>query len=153
MGTNYYITGNEELDMQHIGKRSAAGLYCWDCGVTLHKEGTSRLHYTSNWHTACPRCGNEYVDEPLSASAVGIELGFGKDILHTRTGVCSCSSFIWAITKETLQQLADKMKVLCGRDDVIVDEYGSTMSIVDFMAMLSKVCPIEFTHSIGKDFS
>ena len=53
MGTNFYwiVTGTaavpsdvkvpieEDSPEVHIGKRSAAGPYCWDCGVTLCEGG------------------------------------------------------------------------------------------------------------------
>ena len=41
MGTNYYLKGHRGDDnpKYHIGKRSAAGLYCWDCHITLCKGG------------------------------------------------------------------------------------------------------------------
>lgn len=52
MGTNFYtidITKNEKIDHMdpefHIGKRSAAGLYCWDCDITLCKDGKEFVHH------------------------------------------------------------------------------------------------------------
>lgn len=63
MGTNFYwITPEPELitlptgeevergrfdhddPRIHIGKRSAAGMYCWSCRVTLHKHGEKYVH-------------------------------------------------------------------------------------------------------------
>ena len=37
MGTNFYLGKYvyETKYENHIGKRSAAGLYCWDCDETL----------------------------------------------------------------------------------------------------------------------
>lgn len=40
MGTNFYFNG------QHVGKRSAAGWYCWDCHKTLCADGEEFVHYT-----------------------------------------------------------------------------------------------------------
>jgi len=34
MGTNFYINNSQR---QHIGKRLAAGLYCWDCHDAINK--------------------------------------------------------------------------------------------------------------------
>ena len=34
MGTNFYTTKGV-----HIGKRSAAGMYCWHCRTTLCEQG------------------------------------------------------------------------------------------------------------------
>lgn len=58
MGTNFYRikteaeleedvkNGVEDLNQEgeHIGKRSAAGMYCWDCGVTLNVNGEFWVH-------------------------------------------------------------------------------------------------------------
>jgi hypothetical protein len=41
MGTNFYSRGG-----RHIGKRSAAGWYCWDCKQTLCANGEQYVHYT-----------------------------------------------------------------------------------------------------------
>jgi len=45
----------------HIGKRSAAGLYCHECGTTLNKHGTDHVHNCkySEWYEVCPICGKE----------------------------------------------------------------------------------------------
>jgi hypothetical protein len=51
-------TGNVLI---HIGKRSAAGLYCYECGITLNKFGTDHLHDCnfSEWYEVCPICGRK----------------------------------------------------------------------------------------------
>lgn len=45
----------------HIGKRSAAGLYCYECGTTLNKHGTDYAHdcMYDDWYEVCPICGRE----------------------------------------------------------------------------------------------
>ena len=45
----------------HIGKRSAAGLYCHDCGITLNKYGTDYVHDSmyDDWYEVCPICGRK----------------------------------------------------------------------------------------------
>ena len=40
MGTNFY------LNERHVGKRSAAGWYCWDCKQTLCADGEHNVHHT-----------------------------------------------------------------------------------------------------------
>ena len=93
MGTNFYwkklpkelkqyekniqtITNDKHMNpLWHIGKRSAAGRYCEDCGTTFCRNGTSRIHYDDNpyelfskeykeaqkhyWYDKCPICGKE----------------------------------------------------------------------------------------------
>jgi len=51
MGTNYYTINTDERKIDHmdpefhIGKRSAAGMYCWNCGLTLCKDGEEFVHH------------------------------------------------------------------------------------------------------------
>lgn len=55
MGTNYYFKDGD--DIIHIGKRSAAGLFCVECMVALHPIGNHRVHITDEWLNECPVCG------------------------------------------------------------------------------------------------
>jgi hypothetical protein len=61
MGTNFYWFDDNECIMNddikiHIGKRSAAGLYCHDCGTTLCSGGIGKVHYGAEWYNSCPSC-------------------------------------------------------------------------------------------------
>ncbi len=136
MGTNFYKKHNKK----HIGKRSAAGWYCWDCGITLCKDGNEAIHQgTSGWHKQCPECNTNIPAETLVNSSAGRELGFNTDPPQKKTGVASCSSFTWAISNSKLR---------C----VVADEYGRTFTAEQFRAMLEE-CPIQYTQSIGREFS
>ena len=105
MGTNFYVRGYRHDDgpMTHIGKRSAAGLYCWDCGVTLCKGGESQVHMgrwedqDERWYKKCPKCGKSPLKESFETSSSGRELGFNKTQPTKKTGVQSCSSFSWCV--------------------------------------------------------
>jgi len=49
IGTNYYHYENpQDLELIspliHIGKRSAAGLYCYDCGIYITHSHTQDTH-------------------------------------------------------------------------------------------------------------
>jgi hypothetical protein len=152
MGTNFYFADRPDesdnsgvlrsMDTRyHIGKRSAAGLYCWDCGVSLCK---GRVHYDDGFYDKCPKCGKKRKKETIENSSAGRELGFNRRKPKPKRGVCSCSSFTWA---------TDPMKTI----DVairggIVDEYGSHYTLEEF-DMVLKECPIQFFDSIGKEFS
>jgi hypothetical protein len=137
MGTNFYT-----LKGEHIGKRSAAGEYCWDCGITLCKGGNKDIHYArSGWYDSCPKCGKKYEEEGLDHSSAGRELGFNKDWPQKKTGVKTCSSFTWAIHPINISK---KGKVK--------DEYGREFSYKEFLDIL-KECPVQFFDSIGQDFS
>ena len=136
MGCNFYL-----LDGTHIGKRSAAGLYCWDCKTSLCKGGTHNVHAAkSTWYDKCPECGKTAMEETLEESAAGRELGFNKSPPKPKTGVRSCSSFSWAIHPYLL------------RGKRVVDEYGRKYKAKEFRAVLSE-CPIMFYGSIGMEFS
>lgn len=145
MGTNFYLKGHRGDDdpKYHIGKRSAAGLYCWDCRITLCKGGESVIHqgqltaHWDKWHWQCPKCGRPPTGEDLSESAVGRELGLNPSPPGKKSGVRSCSSFRWA------RKL--------GKVKNIVDEYGREYTREEFLQMLEE-CPIRFTDSCGERF-
>lgn len=139
MGTNFYVKSDCEHQGQHIGKRSAAGSYCWDCGVTLAKSGMP--HDGSGMLEACPKCEKPGQSESLDDSAAGRELGFNKSPPVRKTGVRSCSSFSWAVEPGYLEGV-----------DEIEDEYGRRFTRGEFVAVLQE-CPIQFMDSIGRDFS
>jgi len=146
MGTNYYWKNSEKSNniQEHIGKRNAAGLYCWDCGTVLNLGGSNEIHNgNSPWNEqldSCPSCGAEYnKDETLENSAVGAELGFGK-ITGEKQGLKSCCSFTWTLMKHLwkIQNLSDNVN----REKVIINEYGEEFTADEFLQML-KGCPIQ----------
>lgn len=149
MGTNYYwLTGDDERG-EHIGKTSAAGAYCWDCGVTLCKNGVSGIHTDqSDWHDACPRCGKAKDDDKVKDAAMH-QLGLRRD-QGRRTGVGSCCSFRWAIEPAAFGERCTQNKL---GSDVIIDEYGETYTEAEFVVVVLGFAPIEFTDSIGQVFS
>lgn len=145
---NYYIGGTNT----HIGKRSAAGFYCWECNMTLHKGGFHGVHLgcvaqghspmcDCNWYKKCPKCGRRPSKEDFPNNSVGRELGFNTLPFKRKKGVRSCASFTWAIVKE---RLPIKRK--------IVDEVGRKYSKEEFLQILEE-CPIQFYHLIGEEFS
>lgn len=138
MGTNYYF----KSDNKHIGKRSAAGLYCWTCNITLCKEGASMVHASNKEYTKCPRCGAVPIKEGLFDSAAGKELFGNKKALTKKSGVSSCSSFSWAITYDEFNK----------RSGTILDEYGDKYTKKQFIKQVIQDCPIHFSDSMGKDF-
>lgn len=143
MGTNFYYR-DKTKQLIHIGKRSAAGAYCWDCHITLCKGGDDAVHTNdSDWHTACPVCGKKYKPESLEESATGRELGFNKHKPHVKKGVSSCSSFNWAVSPQDF--------FLTIRPEHIEDEYGHKYNFKHFVDVL-KECPIVYYQSIGADF-
>lgn len=142
MGTNFYI------DDIHIGKRSAAGYYCWDCEQTLCIEGEQAIHSgNQTWYVKCPKCGEEIMEEDFNESAAGRELGFNKSEPKRKTGVRTCSSFTWALPPHKLERVRGK-----GKQPRIVDEYAKGYSWDEFQSVLQE-CPIRYYDMIGKEFS
>ena len=139
MGTNFYF-----LDDVHIGKRSAAGLYCFNCGVTLCKEGEAQIHYgKSDWFDACPKCGVKRIEEKLENSSAGMELGFNKKVSEIKKGVATCCSFTWAFVPFHFRHTKSKF---------VKDEYGTRYTLKEFNQMLDSY-PVHYYGSIGKEFS
>lgn len=151
MGTNFYVLNIKAPDKQgrHIGKRSVAGLYCWDCKVTLCRAGEGAIHTGCNhlilgcrckWYSKCPQCGEAPRKEDVCTSSYGRELGFNRGGFKEKTGVSSCSSFTWALYPSRIKNI-----------QAVVDEYGSIYTRAEFDKVLLE-CPIQFTHSVGKIF-
>ena len=146
MGTNFYfmIDGKE---YRHIGKRSAAGPFCWDCGLSLSSGGHDCIHQSrTRFLKECAVCGRTPIEESVGASASGRELGFNQSIPKPKSGVASCSSFRWAISPGAFFDIKKSKNV------IIEDEYGEKYSQKEFSDVLSE-CPVKFFDSIGDEFS
>jgi len=161
MGTNFY-KGNGK----HIGKRSAAGSYCWSCNMTLREGGEDLVHQSSRhfakngfgftdsdinkgWHKSCPVCGEKRTND---TNAALIELGFeepNNDNSKKRTGVQSCSSFNYARSQAELSKYLKRV----WNKKVIKDEYGRKFTGKEFDEMIRNNCPIKITKHIGVEFS
>ena len=170
MGTNFYwkeemikakmCKGYAELVSEHniqvhIGKRSAAGIYCYDCGTTFEKHGT---HYVHSGHgeqvKQCPSCGKKREKESDGGAGMR-ELGFNKEPFKIKTGVKTCCSFTWTLMKhkwriEDLRDEEDPVLYEGGittpinqRKRIIVNEYGDEYTASEFIQLLEE-CPIEF---------
>jgi hypothetical protein len=166
MGTNFYWVRpaprcphcDKEIGSSgegaHIGKRSAAGWYCWDCDVTLCLSGKHRIHYSSdngNWSETCPKCGKTKGEgkDGISTKAASVELGFEPPREERPKGVQTTSSFYWAADPATVRQRCEAHL----DEEQIVDEYGRKMTCRTFLLMVRSNCAIEFTDSVGTSFS
>lgn len=150
MGCNFYT-----LRGTHIGKRSAAGFYCWDCGVLLNKEGKEGAHksHADDCQSKsitfcdclelkkCPKCGKKPRKETFENSSAGRELGFNKQKFAAKKGVASCSSFTWAMKPSRIKNVL-----------FVKDEYGRIYSGKVFRNEILAECPIQFNNLIGKKF-
>jgi hypothetical protein len=157
MGTNFYFRGHSVISEydNHIGKRSAAGVYCWDCRIKI----PSPLNPDKKAEE-CPSCHKKFKEESLEESSGGRELGFNKSKPKKKTGVATCAKFAWAMNpKEVMDQLKKKPGPCpcCGKEckdpeKVVKDEYGNTYTEREFLDVLEE-CPIKTKDMIGVAFS
>lgn len=168
MGTNFYwLIGSDNdggSERGHIGKRSAAGQYCYDCDVTLCKAGKANVHsagsarsssfeellasHRRDWYDRCPRCGQAPTRETPGNPAM-VELGFERPRQVRPTGVQGASSFTWALPPEEVGWVCRSAPDA----PVVRDEYGRTLTGQEFLDMLAACCPLQYTHMIGREFS
>ena len=52
--------------VMHIGKRSAAGGYCFKCGITATIEGSYAVHFDDSHYDTCPMCGEVFHETNIS---------------------------------------------------------------------------------------
>lgn len=145
---------DEDDPKYHLGKRSGAGLYCWDCRVTLCSEGEESIHSGSNtFLSACPKCGKTEEDNIPSrfdrladteAEYVPEEADYRKP-----TGVAGCCSFTWA--QDPDQALAIMMER--PNEILVEDEYGRAYTGEEFLKLLDASCPVHIHKMIGQRFS
>lgn len=132
----------------HIGKRSAAGWFCWDCMVPLVEGGATMVHQSAaRCLDACPKCGAAK-PERSTHNPVMVELGFAESAVQRPTGVSGASSFSWAQTPSVVRARCEQH---CD-DELVSDEYGRRMTGGDFLRMLNSNCPIESTRFVGRWF-
>jgi len=144
------ININEPEYGLHLGKRSAAGYYCWDCKLTLCAGGEINVHKSlENWYTECPKCGKSKDKIKGFKNTASVEFGFCKPNDLKRIGVHTCCSFTWA-------ENPDEIKNFCKKNldkNIVVNEYGEEFTGKQFLEEELIICPIEFTHLIGEEFS
>lgn len=128
MGMNIYTKSGK-----HIGKRSAAGLWCWDCRVEV-----GLLDH-------CPECGRE---DENRYNPVMKELGFDEEH-HKPAGVDGASKFMWQVGDDGIGENIVEVVRNIGRYK-LETEYGEELSTQDFVRMFDYVITHDF---ISNEFS
>ena len=121
----------------HIGKRWAAGVWCWECKKEAEYDALGCFHF-------CAKCGARCSGETLAFNPAMRELGFDKTKEIKHKGVDGASGFFWHAKnrKEALRKLKGIKKVKT--------EYGQYWTIKRFWRMFSDVIKQEYLDS---DFS
>ena len=145
MGTNFYIKEvfdkplkvPRSIDVEdpsiHIGKRAWAGRYCWECMVTLCKEGDQMVHLeTSHWYAKCPQCGKRDPE------------------MKGKQGSICCRSFSWAQEPEEFRRKI--AKYIYSKKWIVIDERNKKYTFKQFIKAIND-CPIQITDGIGTYFS
>lgn len=160
MGTNFFFGEARLYDdddhylERHIGKRSAAGLYCWDCQRTLCPGGNAFVHRggrgTPEWPTVCSQCGAKHAPTGpwTKGNPAAVELGLAKSNDRKPSGIAGAASFSWAIAPTDIRE-----RIYADPEISVVDEYGRKMTGHEFLEMVDINCPIQFTDFVGRVFS
>jgi hypothetical protein len=149
-GAEFELSSGDMDPRIHIGKRSGAGAYCWDCNCTLCPEGEARIHYSRHpWPSTCPSCGKEQIKEGLTAGPAAVELGFADAATERPTGVRGACSFSWAQDPEIVRRICTERP----DEELVVDEYDRKLTGKEFLGMLRACCPIESLEHLGVCFS
>jgi len=121
MGMNIY-----RLNGEHIGKRFAGGVWCWDCKVEVINDDATKTY-------ACPKCGHTIAYGQLAFNPAMRELGFDKSEEHEHTGIDGASGFTWhgKNRADALHRIARIRKVKT--------EYGEIWTIDRFRRMFKDV--------------
>ena len=134
MGIQYKIIENGEV----IGIKKTAGLFCYDCDVSLCKDVHNIQNPHTEWYDKCPSCGNRFVKTNISQEEIVQDLGLGKGKPKKKKGIGTCYSFGWYIDKNELDNLSKTKKI-------IVSEPGNViLTIGQFKKMLKSACSIHY---------
>jgi len=109
------------LSGEHIGKRYAAGIWCWDCKVLV---GLGRK---------CLQCGNEACE--IKFNSAFRELGFDKSEPKKHKGIDGASGFSWQ------GKSVDEAKKKLNRKRFVITEYGDKWTIEKFWKMFDDILP------------
>lgn len=117
---------------EHIGKRWAAGVWCWDCKIKAERDDIGLFWF-------CSKCRKRCSDKILSFNPAFRELGFDKKKEIKHIGVDGASGFIWHAKNKK-----DAFKKLKGVKKVKT-EYGKYWSIERFWRMFNDVIKEDYS--------
>lgn len=144
---------DEENIIVHIGKKSAAGLYCHKCGCTNIRSGTQYVHQLPSDKILVLEEDYEKEKDENKKKELKRELDY---YLLSECPCCGesfssegsrTSSFTWTLRKHR-NLILDLIKEN-NHEKVIRDEYGKEYSALEFFSrVICDDCQIEFQSGI-----
>ena len=129
------------MDGKHIGKRSAAGVWCWDC--------KKKLDYIAvDDSFVCTACDNTC--KGLSYNSALRELGIDTNKPKKHTGIDGASSFCWQVGSCGLGGSIAAVKANLKRRKKVKTEYGDVWNIKQFWDMFKDII---IERSMDMEFS
>ncbi len=134
MGMNIYTAGKNR---KHVGKRYAAGIWCWDCRFCLivkdHLTGSQKVLPN------CPKCLKVTPITPEYNPAMR-ELGLDKPAPRKHSGIDGASGFTWCIDPhEGLGTSIVAIQEQLAKRHHLITEYGDRITIAEFEAMFDDI--------------
>lgn len=138
MGTNYYWISDSDLDspVVHIGKKSAAGLYCRSCGIT--SRGHTAYIHDNRRNDPTEQC---IIDAIRINAPVCPNCGEPWELTSSFT-----FTMMWHLDKLADVFMSDQLLNKRDRKPVIIDEYNTPYTASDFLNIITTQCPIIFQH-------
>jgi len=134
MGMNLYT-----LNGIHIGKRYAAGVWCWDCKREARLDESDKM-----W--TCPKCGKKLLDKDVKFNPAYRELGFDRSKPRKHRGIDGASGFYWQTGYSGLGDNLHEVKKKLKRRKFVETEYGEKWSIKKFWEMFKDVIKQEVVN-------
>lgn len=158
MGTNYYLKGHCHNDnpIYHVGKWSRAGLYCYDCKLSLCKGGESQIHNSTSeddWYKQCPNCKKKPQKELNNPDEI--------------RGVWYCGSFRFAMPanlialylnitvnnyNKTSAEELEKLRLKLGYPKPMFEDDTQQVLTREQMVKIVNDCTIKYYDSMGNVF-
>lgn len=126
MGMNIYT-----VDKIHIGKRYAAGRWCWDCKIRIIEGDIYRCKHIEEWAKKS--------NKAITYNPVMRELGFDKSRPLKHNGIDGASGFIWQVGEYGLGASVEEVKQSLSRRRRVVTEYGKRLEMREFWDMFNDI--------------
>lgn len=121
------------LSGKHIGKRYAAGIWCWDCKQEARQDIVGAFYF-------CAKCAKRCSLETLSYNPAFRELGFDKTPPRVKTGIDGASGWIWCVDPETgVASSGTTIKLALKKYRFVKTEYDKKLTIRQFQELFKDI--------------